>query len=304
MEGINDIGMARSNPTPSAADLIAGHKQLIERAHARGLEDLRRARSRRSRARPTSRPKGEAKRQALNEWIRTSQRLRRRHRLRQGRRAIPAAPTKFAAGVRFGRPPAPGRRRLQGDGRRGRPGALRERLMLASRQRRVRMQTSRSGRAAARRRAVARAAAALVMAATLAARPRAQAFANLKSALVELLRTSNLEPRKALRARSGSSSRRRSRRSRRAPSPRTAPAPAHCRVSGMLSPEIAFEVNLPAKWNGRFYMIGNGGLAGESARRRRPRVHSAAPALANWLRHGADEHRARRAQGAVAASSC
>ncbi len=40
--------------------------------------------------------------------------------------------------------------------------------------------------------------------------------------------------------------------------------PAHCRVSGVLAPEIAFEVSLPAHWNGRFYMIGNGGHAGES----------------------------------------
>jgi feruloyl esterase len=32
----------------------------------------------------------------------------------------------------------------------------------------------------------------------------------------------------------------------------------------MLDPEIAFEVNLPEKWNGRFYMIGNGGHAGQS----------------------------------------
>jgi len=40
--------------------------------------------------------------------------------------------------------------------------------------------------------------------------------------------------------------------------------PAHCRVTGMLSPEIAFEVSLPEKWNGRFYMIGNGGHAGEN----------------------------------------
>jgi Tannase and feruloyl esterase len=40
-------------------------------------------------------------------------------------------------------------------------------------------------------------------------------------------------------------------------------APAHCRVSGVLAPEIGFEVNLPAKWNQRLYMIGNGGLAGE-----------------------------------------
>ena len=41
-------------------------------------------------------------------------------------------------------------------------------------------------------------------------------------------------------------------------------APAFCRVSGLLSPEIAFEVALPAKWNGRFYMIGNGGFAGDA----------------------------------------
>jgi len=43
----------------------------------------------------------------------------------------------------------------------------------------------------------------------------------------------------------------------------TGNAPAHCRVSGVLAPEIGFEVNLPAKWNERLYMIGNGGLAGE-----------------------------------------
>jgi feruloyl esterase len=35
-------------------------------------------------------------------------------------------------------------------------------------------------------------------------------------------------------------------------------------VTGTLSPEIAFEVSLPDRWNGRFYMIGNGGHAGES----------------------------------------
>jgi hypothetical protein len=46
--------------------------------------------------------------------------------------------------------------------------------------------------------------------------------------------------------------------------PAASGAPGHCRVTGLLSPEIAFEVSLPAKWNGRFYMIGNGGLAGEA----------------------------------------
>jgi hypothetical protein len=40
--------------------------------------------------------------------------------------------------------------------------------------------------------------------------------------------------------------------------------PAHCQVTGVLAPEVAFEVSLPAQWNGRFYMIGNGGHAGES----------------------------------------
>ena len=38
MEGINDIGAARQNPTPTAEDLIAGHKQIIDRAHERGLK--------------------------------------------------------------------------------------------------------------------------------------------------------------------------------------------------------------------------------------------------------------------------
>lgn len=42
------------------------------------------------------------------------------------------------------------------------------------------------------------------------------------------------------------------------------PTPEYCRVSGVLSPEIAFEVSLPAHWNGRFYMFGNGGHAGEA----------------------------------------
>ena len=45
--------------------------------------------------------------------------------------------------------------------------------------------------------------------------------------------------------------------------PATADTPQHCRVTGVIAPEIAFEVNLPDRWNRRFYMTGNGGLAGD-----------------------------------------
>jgi tannase/feruloyl esterase len=41
-------------------------------------------------------------------------------------------------------------------------------------------------------------------------------------------------------------------------------APEHCRVSGLIQPEIRYEVDLPAVWNGRLYMFGNGGYAGEA----------------------------------------
>ena len=69
MEGINDIGNARQNATPTAEDIIAGHKQLVERARSRGLRVIG----------ATLTPfwgagyytdVGEAKRQAVNEWIR------------------------------------------------------------------------------------------------------------------------------------------------------------------------------------------------------------------------------------------
>src|SRR4029453_5315080 len=57
--------------------------------------------------------------------------------------------------------------------------------------------------------------------------------------------------------------------------------PQHCRVTGAIAPEIRFEVNLPAAWNRRFYMSGNGGfLGGESDSPPRPPLRAAA------LRHG------------------
>ena len=71
MEGINDIGIARNNPSPSADDLIAGHKQLMDRAHARGLKIYGATLTPYEGAAYYS-PEGEAKRQALNNWIRTS----------------------------------------------------------------------------------------------------------------------------------------------------------------------------------------------------------------------------------------
>ena len=46
--------------------------------------------------------------------------------------------------------------------------------------------------------------------------------------------------------------------------PSSADTPEYCRVLGQIQPEVRFEVNLPAVWNGRLYMFGNGGYAGEA----------------------------------------
>lgn len=103
---------------------------------------------------------------------------------------------------------------------------------------------------------------AAVLAVSAAAPARAQVFADLEDALVDYSKADIL-PNKAcdalnrfmaddivqIRAQTV---------------PATAAAPEFCRVSGILGPEIAFEVSLPARWNGRFYMIGNGGHAGEA----------------------------------------
>jgi tannase/feruloyl esterase len=45
--------------------------------------------------------------------------------------------------------------------------------------------------------------------------------------------------------------------------PASADAPEYCRVTGLIQPEVRFEVGLPSAWNGRLYMFGNGGYAGE-----------------------------------------
>ncbi|MGC4051165.1 MAG: tannase/feruloyl esterase family alpha/beta hydrolase [Paludibaculum sp.] len=41
-------------------------------------------------------------------------------------------------------------------------------------------------------------------------------------------------------------------------------APEHCRVRIFIQPALNIEVKLPSAWNGRLYMFGNGGWAGES----------------------------------------
>ena len=69
LEGINDID--NQTPAPSASDLIIGYRQLIERAHTRGLEIYG---ATLTPCEGTGRwsPQVEKTRQELNEWIRTS----------------------------------------------------------------------------------------------------------------------------------------------------------------------------------------------------------------------------------------
>jgi lysophospholipase L1-like esterase len=67
MEGINDIGAADA----AVEDLIAAHKQMVERAHARGLKIYGATLTPYEGAAYFTQ-EGEAKRKALNQWIRTS----------------------------------------------------------------------------------------------------------------------------------------------------------------------------------------------------------------------------------------
>ena len=76
----------------------------------------------------------------------------------------------------------------------------------------------------------------------------------------------------------------------------TADTPQHCRVTGIITPEVAFEVNLPERWNRRFYMTGNGGLAGDPVDQ--PNNPDRTGGAQQRVRHGAHEHRARLAEGA------
>lgn len=67
LEGVNDLGSA---PAPTAEALIAGYRQIVERAHAHGVKVIL------GTIVPYGgaaywRPEGEASRQAINAWIRT-----------------------------------------------------------------------------------------------------------------------------------------------------------------------------------------------------------------------------------------
>jgi feruloyl esterase len=91
---------------------------------------------------------------------------------------------------------------------------------------------------------------------------QAQTFADVKNALVDYSKSTN-SPRKACDAMAKFKAKELVE-IHAAAVPAANNVPAHCRVTGRLAPEIAFEVSLPEKWNERFYMIGNGGHAGES----------------------------------------
>lgn len=71
LESINDIGIAGNSPSPTADELIEGHRALIQRAHARGLTIYGATLTPFEGARYWTEV-GEQKRQAVNAWIRES----------------------------------------------------------------------------------------------------------------------------------------------------------------------------------------------------------------------------------------
>ena len=69
LEGVNDLGASRTAP-PTAAEMIAGYRQLIARAHAHGLRIIGATILPYGGAGYFGAP-GEAQRRAINAWIRT-----------------------------------------------------------------------------------------------------------------------------------------------------------------------------------------------------------------------------------------
>ncbi|HLZ76075.1 SGNH/GDSL hydrolase family protein [Phenylobacterium sp.] len=98
LEGVNDLGMTK--PTPAAADLIAGYRQLIARAHAHGVKIIGATVLPYDGAAYFS-AAGEAERQKINAWIRTGREF---DGVIDFDAAIrdPAAPTKMRADLQSG----------------------------------------------------------------------------------------------------------------------------------------------------------------------------------------------------------
>ena len=71
LESINDIGMTGDPASPTVEELISGHRALIQRARARGLTVYGGTLTPFEGAQYYT-EEGEAKRQAVNDWIRTS----------------------------------------------------------------------------------------------------------------------------------------------------------------------------------------------------------------------------------------
>jgi len=74
LEGINDINIRGRNPGPDALttdELIAGYRQLIERAHTAGIRVIG-ATIMPEEGVPTASERGDQIRTSVNQWIRTS----------------------------------------------------------------------------------------------------------------------------------------------------------------------------------------------------------------------------------------
>jgi lysophospholipase L1-like esterase len=96
LEGINDIGVGGAKSSPTVADLIAGHRQLIDRAHARGLRVYGGTILPFEGAAYWT-PEGEVKRQALNDWMRVAVAPHDADRWTSIARRDPARPTRMRA---------------------------------------------------------------------------------------------------------------------------------------------------------------------------------------------------------------
>ena len=86
--------------------------------------------------------------------------------------------------------------------------------------------------------------------------------------------------------------------------PASEAAPEHCRVNLLVQPDVNVEVNLPALWNGRLYMFGNGGYAGESFETAGRAAHRARGLRAGFVTAATDTgHSAQREPGEQRAPS-